>query len=206
MAYIYNPIYTHFKGKNLTRAEEIERLVIETILKSKRRDADRSWSKIFELKHASAVTQFGRILAQKRKLSPELGAIICTMHDIYVFQTGRVTDHAHKGAPIAKKLLRKTQRFTSDEISLITRAIYNHSDKHVRSRRPYDELVKDADVFDCGLYDGVHDAYIYEKSAKSVKAYFRRIKDVRKELHLPNDPRWNHLNFIEQGKSLKKSH
>ena len=200
MTYVYNPIYTHFKGDKLTRTELMERATIRTILDSKKPDEDRSWSKTFELKHASAVTQLGRILAQKRGLDAELCAIICTMHDIYVFTTGRVTDHAHKGAPIAEKMLRRTKKFTEREIKLITRAIYNHTDKQVLSTNPYYELVKDADVFDCGLYAGVHDAYVYEKSPKICKTYFERIKRVRKELGLPKDPRWNKVEFLEQGR------
>ena len=111
MSYTYNPVYSHFKGKNITRTELMERMMIETILKSKMSDKDRAWSKVFELKHTSAVTQIGRMLAQKRGLNPSLAAIICGMHDIYVFTTGRVTDHAHKGAPIAKKILEKTKKF-----------------------------------------------------------------------------------------------
>ncbi len=179
----------------------MERETIQTILKSKTPDSERSWSKIFELKHASAVAQLGRIMAQKRGLDKDLGAIICTMHDIYVFTTGRVTDHAHKGAKIAKKLLEKTKKFSSQEIKLISGAIYNHSDKHIISKNPYYELVKDADVFDCGLYDGVHDAYVYEKEAKTCRSYFNRIKKIRRELNLPKDPRWDTIKFIEQGKN-----
>lgn len=205
MTYVYNPIYTHLKGDKLERVELIERVVPRIILASKRPDNDRSWSKVFELKHTSSVTQLGRILAQKRGLDSELAAIMCVMHDIYVCTTGRVTDHAHLGAPIAEKILRKTKKFTEAEIKLISRAIYNHSDKHKVSKDPYIELVKDADVFDCGLYHGVHDAYVYEKSPKSCRAYFDRIKKVRRELNLPKDYRWDSIEYIEQGKELKNN-
>ncbi len=204
MSYTYNPIYTHFKGDDMTRCEIVERAVVEAILKSKMVDDKRAWSKTFELKHSSSVTQFGRVLAQKRGLSPELSAIICALHDIYVFTTGRVTDHAHKGAPIARKILEKTKKFTEAEIKLITSAIYNHSDKHIVGKNPYVELVKDADVFDCGLYDGVHDAYIYEKSQDTCKKYFSRIKAVRKELGLPKDSQWDRLDYVERGKEFYK--
>ena len=93
----YNPIYTHFKGKNITRYELIERIVVETILKSKLPDRDRAWSKTFELKHSSSITQIGRMLAQKRGLDAGLAAVICAMHDIYVFTTGLAADHADQG-------------------------------------------------------------------------------------------------------------
>ncbi len=205
MSYTYNPLYTHFKGNKITRAELMERTTVETILKSKMPDAQRSWSKVFELKHSSSVAQFGRVLAQKRGLDVDLAAIICTMHDISVFVSGRVTDHAHKGAPIAKKILEKTKKFSEKEIKLISGAIYNHSDKHIVSKNPYYELVKDADVFDCGLYDGVHDAYVFEKSPETCRTYFKRIKSVRKELGLPKDPRWDTIKYIEQGKDYEKT-
>jgi uncharacterized protein len=206
MSYTYNPIYSHFKGNDVTRAERVERLVVQTILKSKMPDKERAWSKTFELKHSSAVTQLGRILAQKRGLDPSLAAIICCMHDIYVFTTGRVTDHAHKGAPIAKKLLEKMKLFTPKEIKLITSGIYNHSDKHIVSKDPYIELVKDADVLDCGLFDGAHDAYVYEKAPATCRSYFNRIKAVRKELNLPKDPQWDSLDYVERGKVYYAKH
>lgn len=136
----------------------------------------------------------------------DLSAVICTMHDIYVFTTGRVTDHAHKGAPIAEKLLRKTKRFSEEEIALIKNAIYNHSDKHIISKNPYFELVKDADVLDCGLMDGVHDAYVYEKPRVVLKKYFKRIQNVRKELNLPKDSKWDELGFVEQAIDYHGAH
>lgn len=123
--------------------------------------------------------------------------MLCT---ISIFITGRVTDHAHKGTSIARKIFEKTKKFTEAEIKLITTAIYNHSDKHIVSKNPYVELIKDADVFDCSLYDGVHDAYLYEKSLENCKKYFTRIRAVRKELGLPKDPQWDIFEYIERGK------
>ena len=63
------------------------------------------------------------------------------------------------------------------------------------------ELVKDADVFDCGLLDGVHDAYLYEKSLTNCRKYFARIRAVRKELHLPKDSQWDIFKYVERGKA-----
>ena len=200
MSYIYNPIYTHFKGDNVSRCELIERIVVETILKSKMTDTERSWGKVFEIKHSSSVVQLGRILAQKRGLNEELAVVICALHDIYVDDSGRVTDHANASAIMAEKILKKTKKFTAKEIKLIVKAVKEHSDKHVISQDPYVELIKDVDVFDCGLYEGVHDAYVYEKSPKVCRAYFDRIIKVRKELGLPHDPRWDKVEYLEQGK------
>ena len=206
MTHVHNPIYHHFKGDEITRIELMERMVVETILKSKRPDEDRLWSKTFELKHSSSVAQIGRILAEKRGLDPGLSAIICAMHDIYVFVTGRTKEHAHRGAPIAERLIRKTKKFTDKETKLITSAIYQHSDKHIVSKNPYIELVKDADVFDCSLYNGVHDAYVYEKLPAICRIYFDRIKKVRRELGLPKDKKWDMIDYIEQGKVYDAKH
>ncbi|MFA6427458.1 MAG: HD domain-containing protein [Candidatus Magasanikbacteria bacterium] len=200
MSYTYNPIYTHFKGKKVSRVEYIERIVVETIIKSKMPDSDRSWGKVFEIKHSSSVIQIGRLLAQKRGLDEELVVVICALHDIFVDDSGRTTDHASKSAHMAEKILRKTKKFTEKEIKIIIKAVREHSDKHKISKDPYVEIIKDADVFDCGLYEGVHDAYVYEKSANICRTYFDRIKRVRKELGLPYDARWDKVEFIEQGK------
>jgi len=200
MSYTYNPIYSHFQGDDLTRAELMEKKVVEIILNSPMPNEDRSWGKTFELKHSSSVAQIGRMLAQKRGLKVDLAAIICCMHDISVFSSGRVTDHAHKGAPLAREILKGTGKFTDEEIELIANAIYEHSDKDLISKNPYAELVKDADVLDCGLYDNVHDAYIYEKEAKTCRSYFDRIKKVREELNLPVDPQWDTLEYVAKGK------
>lgn len=202
MAYVYNPIYHHFKGDRVTRAELIERMVTETILKSKVADENRAWSKTFELKHSSSVSKIGRILAQKRGLDEEIASIICVLHDIYVFETGRCTDHGSKGGPIAKKMLQRTGKFSEKEISQIVKAVKNHSDKHVYSNDPYVELVKDADVFDVSLFEGVHDAYVYEKAPKTCRQYFKRIHAVRDELGLPHDPQWDTIEMV--GKEAKK--
>lgn len=194
----HNLVYSHFKGKKLTRVELVERVVVEIILKSKIRDAERAWSKTFELKHSSSVAQIGRILAQKRGLDSDIGAVICVLHDVYVNQTGKTESHAQKGAVIAQQILTRLERFSKKEITLITDAIYSHSDKHLVSRNPYVELVKDADVFDCGLYDGVHDAYVFEKHIEHRKKYFARIKAVRKELGLPKDAQWDVLDYLKK--------
>ncbi|MFH1790053.1 MAG: HD domain-containing protein [bacterium] len=196
MSYIYNAVYSHFKGDNITRVELIERLVAETVINTKIPDEKRSWGKVFELKHSSSVIQIGRLLAEKRGLDIELTAVMSALHDIYVNLTGRISDHAHKGVPIAEKMLEKTNKFKEKEIAVILKGIKNHSDKHIISKDPYVEFMKDADVLDCSMYVGVHDAYLYEKSEKIVRTYFARIKKIRKELGLPKDDQWNNFKMI----------
>ncbi|MDO8626017.1 MAG: HD domain-containing protein [Candidatus Magasanikbacteria bacterium] len=194
-----NP-YTHFQGENVSRAERVERHVVEVILEScsKIPDESRVWGKVFELKHSSSVAQFGRVLAEKRGLRPEIGAIVCVMHDIAVNVSGDAKDHAHKGAVIAEEYLRSINKFSGEEIKIIVEAIYEHSDKHVVSTNPYAELVKDADVLDCSTYEGTHDAYAYEKTLEACRKYFERVQAVRQEMGLPHDPQWNSIELINK--------
>ncbi len=197
MSHTHNP-YSHFKGDDITRSEKVQREVVETILASQLPDEERSWSKVFELKHSSSVIQIGRILAEKRGLSIEIAEIICAMHDIYVNHSGRAEQHAHKGVAVGKEILDKIGKFDEKETELILRCIKNHSDKHVVSDDPYEELVKDADVLDCSMYEGAHDAYVYEKSLEICQTYFARVKKVREELGLKYDPQWDNFEIAKR--------
>jgi len=190
--------YTHFRGEDINRVERVERYVVETILESCSRipDEKRSWSRAFELKHSSSCTQVGRILAQKRGLRSDLGAIVCAMHDISVNYSGDAKDHASKGALIADEYLRSLNQFSEEEIQTITGAIREHSDKNIVSQNPYSELVKDADILDCSLYENTHDDYTIHKSPEVCRAYFDRVISLRKELGLPHDPQWDSTEII----------
>ena len=49
MSYTYNPIYTHFQGDKISRSELMERMVVETIQKSKMPDSVRRQKRHFEI-------------------------------------------------------------------------------------------------------------------------------------------------------------
>lgn len=191
-----NTHYHHFKSENLSRSEFVQREVVEIILNSNLTDEERESSKIWELKHSSGCVQVGRILAERRGLNKELAELICILHDIYVIVTGKYSDHAHLGAPIAEKILKETNKFTSKEIKIITEAVFHHSDKHIYSENPYVELAKDADTLDCFLYDNVEDYYIYNKPPQVAKEYFKRIIKLRKDLGMK--PLKKHLEILKQ--------
>ncbi len=197
--------YTHFKGNHLSRVERIEREVVRVILRNPLSDAKREWSVAFEMKHSSSVTQIGRILAQKRGLRDDLAAVICALHDISVFTLGHSKDHAANGARIAEKMLRRTKQWSAKDIAMVARAIHHHSDKHIVSSDPYIELAKDADVFDCSLLIGMHDAYVEIKSPEMCRTYFDRINAIRKELGLPRDPQWETVEFLNEKPSASVS-
>lgn len=179
--------FHHFKGSDLTRSEKVQRKVVEILIDGLP-DEKRESSVIWELKHSSGCCQIGRILAQKRNLNIELAEIMCVLHDIYVIAEGKYEEHAKRGAELAKKILGEIGGFGQDEINLITEAIAHHSEKQIYAEKPYVELVKDADVFDCSLYENAQGFYLLHKPKDIYEEYVKRIKKVRKELGLnPND-------------------
>jgi len=179
--------FHHFKGSGLTRSEKVQRKVVEVLLNGLP-DEKRESSVIWELKHSSGCCQIGRILAQKRDLSTELAEIMCVLHDIYVIVEGKYDEHAKRGAELAQKILAEIGGFSQDEINIIAEAILHHSEKQIYTEKPYVELVKDADVFDCSLYENAQGFYVLHKPKDIYEEYVRRIKQVRKELGLnPND-------------------
>jgi len=179
---------SHFKGNNLSRSENVQRIVAQLILDSKIPDEQRENSKIWELKHHAGTVQIGRILAIKRNLNLELTELICVLHDIYPIVTGKYKDHARLGGVLAKEILQKTQEFTEQEIATICNAIAAHSNKDTVDTDPYMELIKDADAFECSLYEGAEGFYKLHKPEEVFLKYAQRIRNVRRELGLPTDP------------------
>lgn len=180
--------YHHYKGTHLSPTEKVEKRVVELLLHSKVSDEKRDSSIIFELKHSSECVQVARILAQKRDLNVALAEAAAALHDIYVIVTGSYSNHAKLGAPIAKKILEETGGFTEFEIKAITDAVYHHSEKEVYSDDPYIELIKDADVFDCSFYKNSEAEYRRTKNPDIFIHYAKRVKNIRKELGLPEEP------------------
>ncbi len=179
--------FHHFKGIDLSRSEKIQRKVVELLLDSKVSDEKRESSIVWELKHSAGCCQIGRILAQKRNLNVEFAEIISTLHDISVIANGDYTGHAKRGAEIARKMLQESGDFNEKEIEIITEAIAHHSEKQVYTEKPYVELAKDADVFDCSLYENAQGFYQLHKPKDIYEQYEKRIKNVRKELGLNPD-------------------
>lgn len=180
--------FHHYKGNDLTRFEKVESKVVEMIYSSAIPDEQREDSQIFEFMHACGCMQIGRILAQRRNLKIDVAGVASMLHDIYVIVEGKYKDHAKQGAPIAKKILEEIGGFSKEEIETITTAIAHHSEKEIFSDDPYIELVKDVDVFDCSLYKNAEGFYRIHKPEHIVKEYEKRIRKVREELGLSQDP------------------
>jgi hypothetical protein len=90
--------FHHYKGNNLTPAEQVERKFVELLLQTNIPDSRRESSIIWELKHSSGCCQIARILAQKRGLDVEVSEVAALLHDIYVAVEGKYGDHAKLGA------------------------------------------------------------------------------------------------------------
>ena len=180
--------YHHFKGENLSPTEKVERKVVELLLHSNVPDEKRDSSIIFELKHSSECVQVARILAQKRGLDITLSEAAAALHDIYVIVTGSYSNHAQLGAPMAIEILEEVGGFTQSDIQTISDAVFHHSEKEFYSDDLYIELIKDADVFDCSFYRNSEAEYRCVKSPEIFTHYEKRVKNVRKELGLPEEP------------------
>ena len=102
--------------------------------------------------HLYGVSLAAVILAKKRGLDEELAAMAAMLHDLYAYKTASYDDHAHKGAELAKNVLKELALTDNDETEIICSAIYHHDDKNVVDS-PMDELLKDADVISHTMND-----------------------------------------------------
>lgn len=175
----------HFRADQVApddRVAQLEMRVVELLLRTDVPDDRRDSSIAWELKHQAAVTQLGRLLAEKRRLNPEIGAVGALLHDIYTVVTGSYDDHARRGGPIASDLLESVGGFKSADRAAVNTIVVNHSDKHVFSDDPWAEFGKDVDVLDCFLYPHALDEYLLVKPLDRVKQYLSRAKRVWVEL------------------------
>ena len=108
--------------------------------------------------HLYGVSLAATILAKKRGLNEELGAMSGMLHDLHAYKSDSYDDHAHLGADLARKILEELGITSKEETDIICSAIYHHDDKLVTDS-PMDELLKDADVID----------HCFKDSSKPVK-------------------------------------
>ena len=108
--------------------------------------------------HLYGVSLAATILAKKRGLNEELGAMSGMLHDLQAYKSGSYDDHAHLGSDLARKVLEELGITSKEETDVICSAIYHHDDKLVTDS-PMDELLKDADVID----------HCFKDSSKPVK-------------------------------------
>ena len=193
-------VYHHFRKElidPMDRVAKCERYIVDLLLHSNLPDSKRESSVCWELKHQASTLQFARILALKRGLPVDICAVGLMFHDIYSVVQGQYKDHAYSGTPIAMQILKEIGGFSDEELNQISGIIYNHSDKHIWTDDPFQEIGKDVDVLDCFLYEGAFDFYLANKPLPIFKEYLERAKRVWKELGLPPDPRFDLLDDYE---------
>ena len=98
------------------------------------------------------MTQACALIAQKRGEDTELAMMAGMLYDIYSYAKMDITDHAHKGAILAREILASLRITNDDETEMICDAIFSHSEKETR-HSDFNEVLKDADVFQQCLYD-----------------------------------------------------
>lgn len=96
--------------------------------------------------HTHGVAGLCALLCARRGLSTETGYLCGLLHDAAFYCYGTYDGHCQKGAALAQSMLAQTGLFDADTITLVMAAIANH-DFIDQMHGPYDEALKDADVF-----------------------------------------------------------
>ena len=124
----------------MSRLKELRNYINEELYEMKDQD-----ERTAAFVHLYGVSLAATMIAKKRGLDPELLSMAAMLHDLYAYKTGSYDDHAHKGAELAGKILKKLELTDEVETEKICSAIYHHDDKLVTDG-PMDEVLKDADV------------------------------------------------------------
>lgn len=131
----------------MNRIEKL-REYIDKILLDMKDDEERRCAYI----HLYGVAQCCAMIAIKRGEDSEIAILAGMLHDLYAYKTMIRENHAQNGAELARNILNELALTTEKETDLICSAIHNHGDKaHVHSK--FDEILKDADVFQHNLYN-----------------------------------------------------
>ena len=136
----------------MKRIIKIKNLLLKKIKEHDNKDFEREYPIDFEIVHMASSAAIGRILAKKRGVNSEIASIACILHDFGRIITGLQENHANNAYEPVKELLEECGDFTEEEIENIANAAKNHSSKNLIGT-PIEEIVKDADVFDCWQYD-----------------------------------------------------
>ncbi|MEA4831154.1 MAG: HD domain-containing protein [Oscillospiraceae bacterium] len=112
--------------------------------------------------HLYGVAQAAALIALRRGENTELATMAGILHDIAYcrscdIEPYRIFDvtganHAEKGSIAALEILTELNITTLEETRIICDAIKRHSDKNTVDK-PFDEVLKDADVFSHGLHN-----------------------------------------------------
>ena len=124
--------------------------------------------------HLYGVSQFCALIALKRNQNAELATMAGMLHDIHTFKNLDSTEHAKKGAILAREILTELGITTEEETDLICEAIQYHSKKK-NTYSDFTEVLIDADVMEHHLYN--IRLPLFEKDVE-------RLKKLKKEFNL----------------------
>lgn len=124
--------------KKIKRVELVRALVLETL-----HTIEKTSKKEGALVNLLEVSSFASLLAVRREQNSEIAAIAGLLHDFYFYKTGIKDFPGPNSADSVRPILRSTQIFTDEELSVILRSIFYQNDKH-RVHGPYEEIIKDA--------------------------------------------------------------
>ncbi|MCH5211114.1 MAG: HD domain-containing protein [Oscillospiraceae bacterium] len=150
----------------MNRIEKVRKYV-DYILLQMTEDVERRCAYV----HLYGVAQACAMIAHKRKENVELAIVSGMLHDIYSYKTMNHQDHSHKGAVMAREILKEIDIFTNDETDMICDAIYNHSDKE-DTHTSFTEVLIDADILQHYLYNPFLDIAEHEE---------KRLEKLKKE-------------------------
>lgn len=131
-----------------------------------------SKEKTMTAEHLFVVSNLCSLLALRRGLDITLCAASGLLHDLWTLQTGKTENHAHHSAKLAKTVLEDLRTFDDRDISIIVKAIKNHTNKG-EEHDDYSEVLKDADV--------LH-RYLSNPDEKFSKSKVQRIKRSMRDL------------------------
>lgn len=146
------------------RADEIEnrierlRKYIDDILLNMKDDQERRCGYL----HLYGVSQACAMIALKRNQDVELATMAGMLHDLYSYKAMNTENHAEQGALLARQILEVLSLTNDRETNLICSAIQNHSSKAI-CHSEFDEILKDADVLQHGLYNPLFPVMEQEK-------------------------------------------
>lgn len=147
----------------------VELLITEQEMVKISRDKDLD----YDFDHMKDAVKYGKLLADKRKIDPDIACIACAMQNVGRIKSGKSEAHALSGYPMVKQMLAGMRCFEPSEMEQIATAVQRHSDKE-QVHTPLDELVKDVDI-----YVRYVDGYSFTRPCD-----IRRLNKLKLEFHL----------------------
>jgi uncharacterized protein len=151
----------------MDRTEQV-RQVVDQVLRGQPDEEERRCGFV----HLYGVAQACTLLALKRGLDAELCTVAGMLHDLWGYKVGDPTDHGRRGELLAREILSGLGCFAESEMAIICGSIARHRLKD-QVHKPYDELLKDADVLQ---------HHVYNTQLKPIEKERTRLAALRVEL------------------------